>query len=240
MDQTPLHKAAASGSTDVAKLLLDHGAKVDARDFLGATPLSWAATGGHKNVATLLLARGALVNARTRADETSVHPAAETPLHLAAASGNKEMVALLLARGADVNARNGDGQTPLEEMQASSLDAATKTSIAAVLQAKPKVQAASPAQLPTPQQGGPAEPFRFSPGQGQQPPAASAAPTQSTGPDCWDVQGIARWVTQANPGIKPGVLWKAVEKYQILTGCRPAPQKTECSWFGDTWTCKTQ
>jgi hypothetical protein len=65
----------------------------------------------------------------------------KTPLHLAAAAGNAEVVALLLAHGATVNARNSDGQTPLQEMQASSLDPALKKNVATVLQAKPKPQA---------------------------------------------------------------------------------------------------
>jgi ankyrin repeat protein len=69
------------------QLLLDRGADVDARDFLGATPLGWAALRGHKNVAALLLARGALVNARALSGKT--------PLHLAATAGKKELVSLL-------------------------------------------------------------------------------------------------------------------------------------------------
>jgi ankyrin repeat protein len=159
--ETPLHEAAANGSTDVAKLLLDRGANVSARDIFGATPLASAALKGHKSLATLLLARGAVVNVRVAISD-------KTPLHVAAASGHKEMVALLLAHGADLNARNSDGQTPLQEMQASSLDAATKKSLANVLQPKPKEQVT----LPTPVQAAPLAPV--------QAPAPSVASTQPT------------------------------------------------------------
>jgi ankyrin repeat protein len=40
--ETPLHRAAAFGSEDTIKLLLEHGAKIDARDANGDSPLSWA------------------------------------------------------------------------------------------------------------------------------------------------------------------------------------------------------
>src|SRR5262249_35888183 len=40
--ETPLHRAAAFGSERTIQLLLDAGAKVDAKDMQGATPLSWA------------------------------------------------------------------------------------------------------------------------------------------------------------------------------------------------------
>jgi ankyrin repeat protein len=40
--ETPLHRAAAFGTEDTVRLLLDAGAVVDARDMNGASPLSWA------------------------------------------------------------------------------------------------------------------------------------------------------------------------------------------------------
>lgn len=40
--ETPLHRAAAFGSELSIQLLLDAGAKIDARDMNGDTPLSWA------------------------------------------------------------------------------------------------------------------------------------------------------------------------------------------------------
>lgn len=221
LGQTPLHLAASNGNMDVVALLLNRGAGVNVPDRINATPLDWAALQGRKNVVALLIARGALVNTRDLNGAT--------PLHYAAVTGQKEIATLLLAHGANLNARNGDGRTPLEEMQASTLDDATKSSVAAALQATPKVrtQAASPVRVPPPT-----------------PAPAPPATAQTTVPNCWDVGGIARLVVQANPNIdfarNPGVLPGAVEKMQIAMGCRPAPQTTQCSWVGSTWTCKTQ
>ena len=40
--ETPLHRAAAFGTVDAIRLLLDAGARKDARDMNGETPLAWA------------------------------------------------------------------------------------------------------------------------------------------------------------------------------------------------------
>jgi ankyrin repeat protein len=40
--ETPLHRAAAFGDEEAIQLLLDSGAKIDAKDMNGDTPLSWA------------------------------------------------------------------------------------------------------------------------------------------------------------------------------------------------------
>jgi len=40
--ETPLHRAAAFGDEEAIQMLLDAGAKIDARDMNGDTPLSWA------------------------------------------------------------------------------------------------------------------------------------------------------------------------------------------------------
>jgi ankyrin repeat protein len=39
--ETPLHRAAAFGNEETIGLLLQHGAKIDARDANGDSPLSW-------------------------------------------------------------------------------------------------------------------------------------------------------------------------------------------------------
>jgi ankyrin repeat protein len=40
--ETPLHRAAAFGTEDTIQLLLDAGAKIDAKDMNGDSPLTWA------------------------------------------------------------------------------------------------------------------------------------------------------------------------------------------------------
>ena len=40
--ETPLHRASAFGSEETIELLLNAGAKIDARDLHGETPLTWA------------------------------------------------------------------------------------------------------------------------------------------------------------------------------------------------------
>ena len=57
--KTGLHWAAETDQIDVARVLLDAGADIEARTAWGATPLDWAATMGSARVADLLIARGA-------------------------------------------------------------------------------------------------------------------------------------------------------------------------------------
>ena len=104
-----LHIAAEEGNAEIARLLLDRGAKVEARTRLGGyTPLHLASGNAHASVVDVLLGAGADVAA------TTVTGGA-TPLHLAAkALDGEAAVRLLLEKGAPVNARESSaGQTPL-------------------------------------------------------------------------------------------------------------------------------
>lgn len=60
---TPLHAAAASGSVNVAQILLESGAEVDSRNSYGNTPLHIACLNGHSNVCSELTYYGADINA---------------------------------------------------------------------------------------------------------------------------------------------------------------------------------
>jgi ankyrin repeat protein len=94
--------------TDLEKvrLLLDHGAQVDARSADGRTPLIIAAgIPGAAPVVTLLLGRGANVLANGPGLLSGV-----TPLVAAAVSGDEATFHLLVEHGADVNAT---GPAPL-------------------------------------------------------------------------------------------------------------------------------
>jgi ankyrin repeat protein len=57
--KTPLHWAAEHDRREVAEMLLDAGADLEATTSWGATALDWAATMGSVKVADLFLARGA-------------------------------------------------------------------------------------------------------------------------------------------------------------------------------------
>ncbi|KAJ4077796.1 hypothetical protein NW761_012114 [Fusarium oxysporum] len=109
--RTPLHCAAKSGHQEVAALLLNKGAGIEARDSNDKTPLHHAAESGHQEVAALLLNKGAGVDARDSDDKT--------PLHVAAESGHQEVAALLLDIDAAkvekdrFDAKDRFGRTPL-------------------------------------------------------------------------------------------------------------------------------
>lgn len=54
-----LHVAATKGHTQVAHVLLEHGASVDILDSIGMTPLMWAAQEGHLAMVKVLIDAGA-------------------------------------------------------------------------------------------------------------------------------------------------------------------------------------
>lgn len=106
---TPLHVAACRGHAEIALLLLDNGANVDARDFGGWTPLLvTCAHESRQQVLELLLERGACSNLSTFGKDL-------TPLMLVAkwALGGAEMVSTLLRFSANPVASDNFGQTVL-------------------------------------------------------------------------------------------------------------------------------
>ncbi|MHC4248827.1 MAG: ankyrin repeat domain-containing protein [Planctomycetota bacterium] len=89
------------GMVDVAKVLLEHGARFH------ELALYTAAGKGHVETARVLIEAGARPGARE--DESG-----NTELHEAARMQDLEMVRLLVASGADVKAVNKAGQTPAD------------------------------------------------------------------------------------------------------------------------------
>ncbi len=89
-----------------ARLLLDSGVQVNARDPSGWTPLHLAAMSGRNDLVSILLDNGAEVNAREEQEQ-------KTPLHLAAARENKDLTSLLLDNGAEVSSKDWEGKTAL-------------------------------------------------------------------------------------------------------------------------------
>lgn len=105
---TPLHLAAFFGRAGAAAMLLERGAKVDARSTnnMKNTPLHAAAAGRKLELVRLLLEHGAAVNATQSGGWTALHAAAQ--------NGDRELVELLLTRGASLDARAENNQTPLD------------------------------------------------------------------------------------------------------------------------------
>jgi ankyrin repeat protein len=103
---TALHFAAFFGKAEVARILIEAGAGVNAvaDNEMRVQPLHSAAASRNLAVCRLLLAAGADVNAR--------QAGAFTPLHEAAQNGDPEMVELFLSARADPTATSDAGQTP--------------------------------------------------------------------------------------------------------------------------------
>jgi ankyrin repeat protein len=103
---TALHFAAYFGKPEVARILLQAGAGVNAvaDNEMRVQPLHSAAAGRHLEVCRLLLAAGADVDAR--------QAGGFTPLHAAAQNGDPELVELFLSARADPRAATDAGDTP--------------------------------------------------------------------------------------------------------------------------------
>ena len=102
---TALHEAAIGNHKDIAELLINKRANVNAKDKSGNTPLYYASTfgwGGKRNkndwdIARSLVSNGAEVNMKSGSGDT--------PLHSAALYAPEEIVRLFIEKGADVNVK---------------------------------------------------------------------------------------------------------------------------------------
>lgn len=119
-NETPLHAASDCGQEAAARLLLEFGADIEARNWpYHQTPLHLAASDGNERVVKLLLDKGANIDAKD--NEVHSFPMVDdeyggTPLCLAVVMEHEAVVRLLLENGADVEAENNDGvvkHTPL-------------------------------------------------------------------------------------------------------------------------------
>lgn len=134
---TPLMHAAAYGSIEAMKLLLEAGAGVNAANDFNATALLWCARDPDK--AQLLIEQGADVNAQSKQGRTPLMLASmrdggsrivalllakganpkvkdnrkETALGLAAETGDVQTMRLLIDKGADIGSLNWEGETPV-------------------------------------------------------------------------------------------------------------------------------
>jgi cytohesin len=110
--RTPLYWAAWTGEMEIAELLIDAGADVNAKNDEGRTPLDLAIQNSdwshvrrkRTEIAALLRKHGGKTGEWLKAGES---------IHIAARVGHIEAVKQHLAEGADVNAKGEKGETPL-------------------------------------------------------------------------------------------------------------------------------
>lgn len=124
-DVTPLHLAMLHDGPAIAKLLLDAGANIEARDSnpakgaAGKTPLHWAALSGTDSTVMIdfLLDQGAVIEAKSADGFTPLHFAlGGGNIGSSAASASLPSAQVLVDRGANVNAASSEssgGVTPL-------------------------------------------------------------------------------------------------------------------------------
>jgi len=103
---TPLHWAVHKIDADLARALLERGAKPDVINSYGSSPLAEAAKVGNARLVGMLLDAGSNVEVPNQEGQTA--------LMLAARAGSLEVAELLVRHGANVNAREQwRGQTAL-------------------------------------------------------------------------------------------------------------------------------
>lgn len=134
----PLHVAVSQGNREITRILIDHGADLEAASALqGARALHLAAEFGDTAMVALLLDGGAKIDSRDDQERTPLYRAAiaghaetvgvlldrgamidarentreRTALMQAALRGESDMVRLLVTRGADINAVDASGRT---------------------------------------------------------------------------------------------------------------------------------
>jgi ankyrin repeat protein len=106
--ETPLHYASIRGHSEVAVILISHGADPNIKSDRGVTPLHDAAKHGKLDTVTCLVDSNADIEAKDISNN-------KIPLHYAVESGNVRIVNKLLEKNpaAQINALSKDGITPL-------------------------------------------------------------------------------------------------------------------------------
>lgn len=107
LGETVLHWLAVEGVRWAAKLVLENGASVAARDDSDEIALHSAAQLAHRSTVELLLAWGSDVGAPSKLSGT--------PLHEAARFADAAIIEILLSHGAEIEVRDNLDQTPLHE-----------------------------------------------------------------------------------------------------------------------------
>ena len=101
---TPLHRAAIKGNTEIAKALIARGANVNATDLSEWTPLHWAVVKNHIEIIDSLITADADINASCRVGFT--------PLYHAISDGKIEIVKKLIQAGLNIAQPGGNYWMP--------------------------------------------------------------------------------------------------------------------------------
>lgn len=111
--QTFLHAAVSTDKIEIAKLLLEGGADIEAKcEGSGDTPLHYAVR-RNKELVRFLLSQGANINEQGEGGATPLHVAVFGIGH----TYDYKMVQLLLQNGADIETPDSLGRTPLQNAQ---------------------------------------------------------------------------------------------------------------------------
>ena len=102
---TPLFIAVGNGNVEIARLLLESGAKVNVRDAERQTPIMRLDDDSDAAMVELLIQHGAKIDLEDKEGNTA--------LILAAENAAAEVIDALIKAGAEVNAANDEGQTAL-------------------------------------------------------------------------------------------------------------------------------
>ncbi|XP_078143078.1 B-cell lymphoma 3 protein [Centroberyx gerrardi] len=103
---SPLHLAVQAGHMDLAKMLLDAGADINAMDVKsGQSPLMHAVESNNADMVHFLIENGCDVNSQSYSGNTA--------LHSACGRGQVDTVRLLLKSGADSSLKNYHNDTPV-------------------------------------------------------------------------------------------------------------------------------
>lgn len=108
---TPLHWAVQRENLADARLLIEHGAYIDARDPYHETPLHYAAKSGNVEIVRALLISKCAVDSPNADDMTPLHYACKSN-----ASESTKVVDILLQHGAVPDNRNAIGRTVLNSL----------------------------------------------------------------------------------------------------------------------------
>ena len=105
LEESPLSVASRQGYSEVARVLLEHGADTETRDNGTYSPLERSSVNGHVEVVRVLLENHADLNFLDEDNWTALHSASVT--------GHVAVARVLLGNGADPNAKTTDNETPL-------------------------------------------------------------------------------------------------------------------------------